>query len=267
MFLLSTALRALSVSRYDKCIMKKRVLVIQSRENPAMVEIEQNGYRRVAGDGADVHFLSALDPKLSWETPDAILKGFDAVIFGGSGEFDLHGGRLGNDPARLMATIILSRLRALITEVFASEMPALGICFGHQLIAQMRGGCVMNDSGQKKAGSYEVNLTSEGKCDPLFESMPHSFVAQYGHRDSVTELPDGAVVLASGPSCRFSALRYGNSAYTFQFHPEVEPYEFAGRLKTAGYLPEGVAPESVIRDSPEASRLIRLFVEKIASAN
>ena len=94
-----------------------------------------------------------------------------------------------------MATIILSRLRALITEVFASEMPALGICFGHQLIAQMRGGCVMNDSGQKKAGSYEVNLTSEGKCDPLLESMPHSFVAQYGHRDSVTELPDGAVVL------------------------------------------------------------------------
>ncbi len=247
--------------------MKKRVLVIQSRECPTMIATEQEGYRRAVGGAADMHFLSALDPKFSWETPGAVLKGFDAVIFGGSGEFDLHGGRLGNDPARLMAMLILSRLRALIKEVFASGMPALGICFGHQLIAQMRGGCVMNDPEQKKAGSYEVNLTPEGKRDHLFSAMPHSFVAQYGHKDSVTKLPEGASVLASGPSCRFSALRYGDSAYTFQFHPEVDPLEFAGRLKTAGYLPEDVASESVIRDSPEASRLIRLFVEKVVSAN
>lgn len=242
----------------------KKIAVIQSRECPEMIAVEQAGYRTAAGEGAELHFISALDPKFAWETPDAILEQFDAIIFAGSAEFDLHGGRVGRDPARIMAMIILSRLRALVSYALAEGKPLLGICFGHQLIAQMRGGEVTSDPAQKKSGSFDVHLTPEGRDDPLFADMPDPFVAQYGHKDSVTKLPGGASVLACGPSCRFSALRYGTSAYTFQFHPEVDPLEFAGRLKKAGYLPEGIAPESVIRDSPEASRLIRLFVERVA---
>lgn len=214
------------------------------------MEREQNNFRRVVGDAAEVEFLSALDERLAWTYPDEFLKGCDGVIFGGSSDFDFHGGRTLKDPARIMATIILSRTRLIITYALAQKIPILGVCFGHQIIGQMHGGDVQNDKEQTKIGSYEVRLTEEGKADPLFGTLPESFVAQYWHKDSVTVPPEGATLLATGPSCRFSALRYGEKVYTVQFHPEVEKVE---------------GDESP-KPSPEASKIVPLWIAKIVSA-
>lgn len=145
-------------------------------------------------------------------------------------------------------------------------MPALGICFGHQLVAQMKGGDVFGDTVQGKVGTHEVHLTPEGKKDKLFEQLPELFTAQYAHRDSVTEQPADAVLLATGPSCRFSALRYGSSVYTMQFHPELTASNFIARLKTPnGYLPEGVQPEAIVRDSPEAAAIIPAWLSRVVA--
>ena len=89
----------------------------------------------------------------------------------------------------------------------------------------MHGGMVTNDREQSKMGAYEVSLTEEGKQDPLFKDLPETFYAQYAHKDSVTNLPDGATLLASSPVCKFAALRYGEKIYTMQFHPEVEKFK------------------------------------------
>lgn len=125
-------------------------------------------------------------------------------------------------------------------------MPILGVCFGHQIIGNMHEGMVSNDREQAKMGAYEVFLTEEGKTDPLFGALPERFFAQYAHKDSVTNTPAGATLLATGEACRFAALRYGSRAYTCQFHPEV--------LK----MPRG--PE---HDTSEASGLVRLWVERV----
>lgn len=243
----------------------QRVLVIQSRQRPETVAAEQEEYNAALA-GAQVDFLSALDEKLSWTNPNEVLAPYGAMLLGGSGDFDLHGGREPRDPARLIAAIILTRLKMFVQYAIAKDMPVLGVCFGHQLIAEMYGGTVTNDQSQRKTGSFDVTLTEEGKRDPLFGSLPETFAAQYGHKDSVTSLPEGAVLLAHAPACKFSALRYGSHVYTTQFHPELTGERMAHKLNTLSrqYLPEGVTDaEAFIRPSLDASRIIPLFLEKV----
>jgi len=230
--------------------MTKRILIVQSRSSPDWVEREQKNYRRTIGELAEIEFLSALDERLSWSSPDEFLKNSAGVIFGGSSDFDFHGGRDEKDPARLMSMIILSRAKNIVTHARAVNLPILGVCFGHQMIAQMHGGNVQCDSSQGKTGSHEIYLTGHGVEDPLYKNFPPTFVAQYWHKDSVTNLPEGATLLATGPTCRFSALRYGDNIYTTQFHPEVE------RILT----------DKNSQPSPKASRLIPLWIEQMVAA-
>jgi len=245
----------------------KKILLIQSRERPDMLKAEQENYTRAVGERVELSFLSILDERLAWADPVDFLKGYDGVIFGGSAEFDIHGGRGDDDPMRLTAMIILLRMRTLISYLEREKIPVLGVCFGHQLIAQIYDGHVTNDSAQKKVGSFEVELTEEGKKDPLFGALPHSFMAQYGHKDSVTSLPKDAVLLAAASACHFSALRYGSNIYTMQFHPELRPEDEIAALKRGkDYLPRGTLPESIVQESPEASRIIALWIEKIVAS-
>lgn len=225
----------------------KKILIVQSRTSSEWIEREQNNFLRAVGKSAEVEFLSALDERLAWTYPDEFLKGRDGVIFGGSSDFDFHGGRSIKDPARLMSMIILSRTRLIISYALAQKVPVLGVCFGHQIIGQMHGGDVIHDKAQSKFGSHEVTLTSEGKKDVLFSKLPEKFIAQYWHKDSVTVLPEGATLLATGSTCYFSALRYGEKTYTVQFHPEVE------RIITD----ENPQP------SPEASKIVPLWIKHI----
>ena len=224
----------------------KKILVVQSRTDESRIAGEQSHFRAALGATADISFLSALDERLAWSTPDEFLKGIDGVIFGGSSDFDFHGGRPAKDPARLMSLILLSRTRNIISYTLAQRLPLLGVCFGHQMVAERHGGEVDNDAAQSKFGSHEISLTEEGARDPVFGHLPKSFFAQYAHKDSVTTLPSGATLLAQSPSCAFSALRYADKAYTVQFHPEV--------LKFSD-IP------GVTRESPEASRIIPLWAQ------
>jgi GMP synthase-like glutamine amidotransferase len=244
----------------------KKIILIQSRHTPEAAQRERDNFRKAVGGGVALESLSALDEKLAWTTPDEILNDYDGIIFGGSADFDFHGGRREKDPARIMATIILARTRLFVAYAFAQNLPVLGICFGHQIIAQMHGGEVESDTEQKKVGSHEVSLTQEGKSDPIFTGFPGSFMAQYAHKDSVTALPSGASLLASGRACKFSALRYGGRAYTFQFHPEAHHAEYTEQMKKSGYLPNDIEPAYIVCETPEATRLVSSWVERIVPA-
>ena len=224
----------------------KKILVVQSRIDESRIVGEQTNFRSALGDTANISFLSALDERLAWSTPDEFLKDVDGVIFGGSSDFDFHGARPAKDPARLMSLILLSRTRNIISYTLAQRLPLLGVCFGHQMVAQIHGGEVDHDAAQSKFGSYEVGLTEEGAKDPVFGHLPKSFFAQYAHKDSVTTLPSGATLLAQSPSCAFSALRYADKAYTVQFHPEIfKPQDTPGGTK----------------ESPEAAKIIPLWAQ------
>jgi GMP synthase-like glutamine amidotransferase len=224
----------------------KKILLVQSRLTPERIERERNNFRRAAGDSAELGFLSSLDEKLAWQTPRAILDGYDGVIFGGSADLDFHGGRPDGDPIRLMSSMVLSRTRNLVSYALAKDIPTLGVCFGHQIIGQIHGGMVSNDREQAKMGAYEVFVTEEGRKDVLFSALPEKFFAQYAHKDSVTNMPEGARLLASSVLCRFAALRYGKRVHTVQFHPEVIQ------------MPRG--PE---HETAEASRIVKLWIERV----
>ena len=94
-------------------------------------------------------------------------------------------------------------------------VPVLGVCCGHQLIAQAFGGTV-DPMGRDELGYEHIKRT--GETGPLFDGIADSFVAFETHSDEVTSLPAGATVLAEN-STSIQAFRIG-TAWGVQFHPE-----------------------------------------------
>lgn len=231
-----------------------------------MLGIEKDDYIRSVSGSADISCISSLDQSLPWHEPEKILTEYNAVFIGGSGDFDFDGGRAPDDEARIISKEIVVRMRPLVRHLLEHDIPALGICYGHQIIAEVLGVTVLHDKAQTKVGTFPVTLTQEGKNDVLFSDMPETFMAQYGHKDSVSVIPPEAVLLAKSAQCFASTFRYGVHVYTTQFHPESTAEGMASKLsRSAGYLPEGVTAESIVKPSPEASTVIPKFIERIVS--
>ncbi len=130
----------------------------------------------------------------------------------------------------------IPRLERFLRESYAREIPLVGICFGHQIIAQALGGKVEKFSGGWSVGVEKYN--HDGFAEGL------SLIAW--HQDQVTELPADASVVGSSDFCKYAALLYGNRAYSIQPHPEFDT-EFAQDLIMArrDTLPEGIADKAV----------------------
>jgi GMP synthase (glutamine-hydrolysing) len=237
------------------------ILIIQSRRRPEMLAAEQEEYARATEGVVKLIFKNSLDLTEPWDTPTSILGPAKAVIIGGSGELDFDGGRDEGHEVRLTSKAIVERLRPLLTYLFSHNVPTLGICYGHQIIGESERTRVLHDTAQNKIGTYPVTLTKAGLIDPLFSTLPPTFLAQYGHKDSLESSPAGATLLATGERCQTSALRYGERMYTVQFHPELTKKDVMWKLEhSPGYLPDGVSAESLVNDSPEASQLIPAFI-------
>ncbi len=103
-----------------------------------------------------------------------------------------------------------------IRRVYRADVPTLGICWGHQFLAQALGGRVV-DTGAYELGYEQIARVGD---DPLFEGVPESFTAFETHSDRVAELPAGAATLARNER-GVQAFRVG-SAYGVQFHPEYD---------------------------------------------
>lgn len=111
--------------------------------------------------------------------------------------------------------------KELIREAVDGGRPFLGVCLGVQLLASALGADVGPMDGGAEVGLLPVELTEEGKADPLFQGMPEPLVTVQWHGDTF-ELPEGAALLASSPIAENQAFRAGN-AYGVQFHLEVTP--------------------------------------------
>lgn len=114
----------------------------------------------------------------------------------------------------------LSDLCGWLQSAVARNVPLLGICYGHQLLASAFGGRVDFNSKGIELGTVQLNLLPEAAADPLFSPLPKQFLANVSHSQSVLEIPAGATVLAASVLEAVQAFRLKPAVYGFQFHPE-----------------------------------------------
>jgi GMP synthase (glutamine-hydrolysing) len=142
--------------------------------------------------------------------------------------------------------------------------PVLGICYGHQLLAEALGGRVDINPQGRQIGTVELTLRSEAAGDPLFGESPGRFPVHATHLESVVTLPASARSLAHNPLDANFVVAFGERAWGVQFHPEFDADVMRGYLdersevlEREGLDPGGLA-ESV-RECPESTALLRRF--------
>ncbi len=151
-------------------------------------------------------------------------------------------------------------------------VPVLGICYGHQLLAQALGGRVGLNANGREIGTVEVQCVSAGQSDRLFHGMPRQMTVQETHRESVLVLPQAAVRLAENAHDPNQAVRFAPMAWGVQFHPEFSARVSAGYLKVreAEIAAEGIDVAGLrkgVRDSPAGRQLLGRFAEIVSESN
>ncbi len=101
------------------------------------------------------------------------------------------------------------------------KMPYLGLCLGHQLLAEALGGEV-GPSRQAEIGIMDVNLNEAGLKSPFLKGLSQTQKCLQWHSAEVTKTPDNVEVLASSPACKVQAMSYGAHAFSMQYHVELE---------------------------------------------
>lgn len=145
------------------------------------------------------------------------------------------------------------------------DVPTLGICYGHQLIAHALGGEV-GYLPKREMGTVEITLHEAHMVeDPLFAKAPPSFTAQASHLQSVLKAPEGAVVLAKSEADGCHAFRWRNHVWGLQFHPEFSGTMMRGYVEARkeALAEEGICHKALSRSvsaTPHARQVLRRFV-------
>ncbi len=136
------------------------------------------------------------------------------------------------------------KLQAFIRELERASVPLVGICFGHQIVAQALGGEVVKSDRGWGIGlsSYQIDVAQGWMDEPPEQVAIYAF-----HQDQVAQLPPGAKVFSSSDFCPYAGLSYGDSIITVQAHPEFEEeYELALLdLYGGNIVPESVASRAL----------------------
>ncbi|MDQ1899907.1 type 1 glutamine amidotransferase [Paracoccus sp. WLY502] len=125
----------------------------------------------------------------------------------------------------------IPRLEQFIRDAYEAAVPMVGICFGHQIIAQALGGKVVKHQGGWSVGTQDYDFGGE------------TLRLNAWHQDQVVVLPKDAQVAGRSEFCENAALIYGDRAFTVQAHPEFTDDFIKGLMDKRG---KGRVPQDLM---------------------
>ncbi|HEY8091897.1 MAG TPA: glutamine amidotransferase [Polyangiaceae bacterium] len=158
------------------------------------------------------------------------------------------------------------RAEGLVRDLEQAGVPLLGVCFGHQMVAQALGGEVRRNPRGREIGTVRVERKVD---DALFAGLPAAFDVNATHVDSVVKVPPRAEVTASTALDPVSAFRVGTSVRAVQFHPEFDAAATRAYLEARAHLvrEEGGDPAALlagIHDDTRGRDILRNFARMVA---
>lgn len=151
-----------------------------------------------------------------------------------------------------------------LREVVHAGTPLLGICYGHQLLADALGGEVADNPRGREIGTVGLSLAPETRGDPLLGVLSEGEPVHTTHVQSVLSLPPGSRRLAGSALDPNQAFAVGERAWGVQFHPEFDADVMRGYLagRREQVREEGLDAEALLRgvcEAPGGPRLLRRF--------
>lgn len=150
------------------------------------------------------------------------------------------------------------------------QVPVLGVCFGHHLLALAGGGTVGENPKGAEFGAVTIDKSAAAEDDPVFKDLPAKFGMHVFHYESILQLPEGAVLLASSEHEPHHAFRFGKNAWGVQFHPEFDPEimdhainVYQSAMEDAGYDVDTLRKNNV--DLGDGDVLLKNFVREAYS--
>jgi GMP synthase (glutamine-hydrolysing) len=158
----------------------------------------------------------------------------------------------------------------LLDRVVARDFPFFGACYGIGTLGVHQGGVVDRSYGEP-VSAVCIQVTRDGRADPVFAGMGEEFDAFVGHKEACSVLPPSAVLLATSAACPVQMFRIKQNVYATQFHPELDVPGIVTRVhvyQNYGYFPPEELDALVARLTPavvtEPGRLLANFVARYA---
>ena len=197
--------------------------------------------------------------------PDIDLSAVSGIIVGGS-PFTTSDPEESKSGAQVAAEAEIARL---LDAVIEQDIPFFGACYGVGSLGRHQGAVIDARYGEP-VGAVCVTLTADAATDPVIQAakLPEVFPAYVGHKEAVSQLPEHAVLLATGEAAPVQMFRIGGKQYATQFHPELDTAALMQRIRIYqhhGYFKPEEMDDLLDRVSatstPEANRLLRAFVD------
>jgi GMP synthase-like glutamine amidotransferase len=194
-----------------------RVVVFQHTPNETAGAFLQH----MQADGDDSHIVALYDGDLIPQ-----LDGFDLMLVLG-GPMDVW--------QTAQYPWLVPEKAAIRRWVTTLGRPYLGLCLGHQLLAEALGGRCLT-MPRPEIAATTVNATPEARQDRVFSALPDPLPCIQWHGVEVTALPENTTLLAQNSHCAHQAMRVGDRAWGVQFHPELQSGTVSGWLRDAGNM-------------------------------